>query len=66
MYNGAIPYWDRTGKEKVREALIKANVDRAEIDVAMSVIEDVVDEVRWEAKQDGSYEESYYHVCNPD
>jgi hypothetical protein len=59
-------YWEDRGRGKVRQAFIDAKIDAAEIDVAMAVVEDVIEEVRWAATEQGRFEESFYHVCNPD
>jgi len=59
-------FWEREGKEKVRKAMIDGGIDMAEIEAVMSAIDDVISEVIYEAKSDGAWEESYYHVCNPD
>lgn len=59
-------YWDGKGEKRIRFAMEVEGIESEVIDRIMSIVDDVVSEVSWEGKEDGRFEESYHHVCNPD
>ena len=58
-YNDGSTYWHRTGEAKMKEFMAAKGISTDIIDEIISEMDDVVYEIRWEAKSDGAAEESY-------
>ena len=59
-------YWNSKGQKTIEDAMEAEGISREVIERIISVINDVTDEISWEARENGRFEESFYHECNPD
>ncbi len=58
-YSTGTTYWSRTGEKRMKEFMASKGISQEIIDEVISEMDDVADEIRWEAKADGAHEESY-------